>query len=104
LENTENTFVTPVFNGSASLRDAAGNLIETVNKAVKNNKVIDDSYLEGMFSETKSQYHLDQITATDGKVTLGELPVASWVLIRLLAVCWILMLIYVGINKINKKN
>ena len=35
IENTENTFVTPVFNGSASLRNAAGQLIENVNKAVR---------------------------------------------------------------------
>ena len=30
LENVDHTFVTPVFNGSASLRDAAGQLVETV--------------------------------------------------------------------------
>lgn len=30
----ENTFVTPVFNGSASLRDASGQLIENVVKSV----------------------------------------------------------------------
>ena len=29
LENVDNTFTTPVYNGSASLRDAAGQLIET---------------------------------------------------------------------------
>ena len=32
LENIDNTFVTPVFNGSASLRDAAGQMIEDVKK------------------------------------------------------------------------
>ena len=32
LDNLENTFITPVFNGSASLRDAAGQLIEDVDQ------------------------------------------------------------------------
>ena len=35
IENTENTFVTPVFNGSASLRNAAGQLIENVTKSMR---------------------------------------------------------------------
>ena len=35
IENTENTFTTPVFNGSTSVRDAAGQLIEDVTKSVR---------------------------------------------------------------------
>ncbi len=35
LANSDNTFVTPVYNGSASLRDAAGQLIENVTKSVR---------------------------------------------------------------------
>ena len=34
LEHTDDTFVTPVFNGSASLRDAAGQMIENVTVSV----------------------------------------------------------------------
>ena len=104
LENTDNTFVTPVFNGSASLRDAAGSLIENVNKSVKNNKTINDEYIESVFEETKSLYRLDQITSGSDKVTLGELPNASVILLVCLAVCWVIMGIYVGINKFKKKN
>ena len=104
LENTDNTFVTPVFNGSASLRDAAGSLIENVNKSVKNNKTINDEYIESIFEETKSLYRLDQITSGSDKVTLGELPDASVILLVCLAVCWVIMGIYVGINKFKKKN
>lgn len=33
LDHTDDTFVTPVFNGSASLRDAAGQLIENTAKS-----------------------------------------------------------------------
>ena len=35
IDNIYNTFITPVFNGSASLRDAAGTLIENVTKSVR---------------------------------------------------------------------
>ncbi|MBQ1206250.1 MAG: extracellular solute-binding protein [Clostridia bacterium] len=104
LDNVDKTFVTPVFNGSVSLRDASGHMIETVNKAVKNDITVNDEYIDKVFADTRSLYRLDQINKSSEKVTLGELPVGSWVLIGLLAFCWISMLIYVGINKIKKKN
>lgn len=103
LDNTEDTFVTPVFNGSASLRNAAGHLIETVNKAVKNNKKIDDAYLDTVFEETAALYRLDQIGASGDKMTLGDLPEASVILLVCLGVCWLLIVIYVGFNKIKRK-
>ncbi|MBO5914743.1 MAG: ABC transporter substrate-binding protein, partial [Clostridia bacterium] len=104
LENTENTFVTPVFNGSASLRDAAGHLIETVNKAVKNNTEINDEYLEKTFDEAIALYRLDQISASSDKITFGEMPVGSVVLLVAILVCWIGMAVYVGIDKMKTKN
>ena len=103
LDNVDKTFVTPVFNGSVSLRDASGHLIETVNKAVKNNATVNDEYIDSLFEDTKSLYRLDQINASSEKLTLGELPQGSWILIGLLALCWLLMLFYVGINKIKSK-
>lgn len=103
LNNTDNTFVTPVFNGSASLRNAAGQLIETVNKAVKNNIKVDDDYIDQVYEDTKALYRLDQIGASSDKITLGELPKASVVLLTCLGVCWLLMGIYVGFNKIKRK-
>ena len=38
IDNIDNTFVTPVFNGSASLRDASGQMIEDVVKSVNRKK------------------------------------------------------------------
>ncbi len=38
MDNINNTFVTPVFNGSTSLRDAAGQLIEEVTKDMRRTK------------------------------------------------------------------
>ncbi len=103
LDNTQNTFVTPVFNGSASLRNAAGHLIETVNKAVKNKTEVNDEYLNEVFEETSSLYRLDQISTSSGKVSLGPLPSGAVVLICIVAFCWVGMGIYVVIDKTKKK-
>lgn len=88
LENTDKTFVTPVFNGSASLRSAAGQLIESVNKAVRRKQTVDDEAIEDLFAEVSALHHLDQITAAKGKTTFGPLPAGSKWLLAGLAICW----------------
>ena len=95
MANTDNTFVTPVFNGSTSLRNAAGQMIETVAKSTRRKETVDDSYIENLYSEMTALYRLDQITASgEGKAELGELPGASKALLGTLASCWVLMGIY----------
>ena len=101
--NIEDTFVTPVFNGSASLRNAAGQMIEEVNKSVRRKQNVDETYMEELFSEMTSLYRLDQISAGEGKITLGQLPVASKALLVSLAGVWICMGIYVIREGIRKK-
>lgn len=100
LEHIDDTFVTNVFNGSASLRDASGALIENISKHVRRNGVVDEEYLETLYSDVTSLYHLDQIKSDsfDGKAALGKLPIESVVLLTSLAVVWILMIIYVGVK------
>ena len=95
MENTENTFVTPVFNGSASLRNAAGQLIESVNKSVRRKQTVDDEYLKDLYAETNALYRLDQL-ATDGsgKLTLGKLPTASVILLCGLGGIWVILGVY----------
>lgn len=61
MDNIDNTFVTPVFSGSASLRDAAGQLIEEVVKARRRKKTVDDAFLSTLFNEMNSLYRLDQV-------------------------------------------
>lgn len=94
MENTENTFVTPVFNGSASLRDAAGQLIESVTKSVRRKQTVDDEYITKLFDDTASLYHLNQGTsgtaATSGS-DLGPLPSTAVMLLSCLAIAWILI-------------
>ena len=103
LENTENTFVTPVFNGSASLRDAAGHLAESVTKSTRRHKTVDDGFLDTLFDETVSLYRLDQVrAASGGKADLGPLPVTSVILLSALAVTWILIALWAIFSKAKK--
>ena len=75
LDNVDNTFVTPVFNGSASLRDAAGQLIENTVKSVRRKQTVDDAYFEKLYDDTISLYRLDQgdmgETVSGGRQKLG---------------------------------
>ena len=99
MTNTANTFVTPVFNGSASLRDAAGQLIEEVAKSVRRKKTVDDAFIESLYSQINSLYRLDQIAnaaneAGSGKAQLGELPGTAVALLSALAAAWVLIAAY----------
>ncbi len=83
LDNVENTFVTPVFNGSASLRDAAGQLIENTVKSVIRKQTVDDAYFEKLYGDVTSLYRLDQSgeSVARGKAELGKLPQTAAVLL-----------------------
>ncbi len=96
LEQVDSTFVTPVFNGSASLRDAAGQLIENVVKSVRRQETVDDAYMEELFSDVTSLYRLSlESESAYGKEELGPLPPMAVGLLAGLAAVWILILIYV---------
>ena len=98
IDNIANTFTTPVFNGSASLRDAAGQLIENVTKSERRKEKVDDKYMKELFSSVTSLYRLDQIVTSEGsggKKDLGPLPAGSKALIGTLVLAWILIGLYV---------
>ena len=104
LENTDNTFVTPVFNGSTSLRNAAGQLVEEVTKAARRNETIDDAYLGDLFDNVRSMYRLDQTgLVSGGKDELGPMPKTAVFLLSTLAVVWVLIGIYAAWTWIKKK-
>lgn len=103
LDNTDNTFVTPVFNGSASLRNAAGQLIENVTKSTRRKQTIDDAYMEKLFADVTSLYRLDQISAFTGKTDLGPLPATAVILLVSLAVTWCGILLYVISQHLKKR-
>ncbi len=103
LNNTSNTFVTPVFNGSASLRQAAGQLIENAVKSARRKETVDDAYCEDQFTKVTSLYHLDQISAeTAGSDDLGPLPTASKTLLIVLVITWILLGIAYAVPMLKK--
>ncbi len=100
LENVEHTFTTPVFNGSASLRDASGSMIEDVVKAIRRSKTVDDTFIEEEFENVKSLYRLDQLTSTS---TDTPLPTTAKVLLSSLALAWILIGIIFAKRTINSR-
>ena len=104
LDNTDRTFVTPVFNGSASLRSAAGQMIENVAKSTRRKQTVDEQYMEDMFKEVTSLYRLDQLeTGSGGKADLGPLPRPAVILLSTLAVTWVLIGAYVVGNAMIRK-
>ena len=91
LNNLDHTFITPVFNGSTSLRMASGEMIEQVVDAViaKPKKTVDDAFIDKLYENVVSLYHLDGLykrSDIDG----GEpLPAISVLLISALLVVWL---------------
>ncbi len=103
LGNLDRTFVTPVFNGSASLRSAAGELIETVVKSIRRKQSVDDAFLQKLYFDTASLYRLDQITGQQSAGDLGPLPGAAVALLAALALCWVGIIGYLIGEKLKKK-
>lgn len=109
LDNVDHTFVTPVFNGSTSLRDASGQLIENTVKSVRRGETVDDAYFEKLYGDITSLYRLDQINTQSSalaaeKAELGELPMTAVILLCTLGGAWIFILLYVFWQRIGKKN
>ena len=112
--HTGDTFVTPVFNGSASLRSAAGQLIENVCKSARRKQEVSEDTLDQMFSEVSSLYRLDQIevqetedgtedgaaegengeTAQKDAVQQAGLPTESRVLLIIIPCIWVLIVVF----------
>lgn len=107
LEHVDHTFVTPVFAGSASLRDAAGHLIESTVKAVRRGQDIGGEYTKKLYADTSSLYRLDQLAqqnqALSGKADLGKLPGTALTLLWSLAGAWSLLLCYAVWRAVKKR-
>ena len=96
LNNISNTFTTPVFNGSASLRQAAGELIEKLILARRRKQEVN---YDKIFTDVSNLYKLDQIEVIDAssnsvqrsKKNLGPLPLFSIVMLSTIGVSWIVL-------------
>ena len=96
--------MTPVFNGSAALRNAAGQLIENVANSVRRHETVDAAYMERLYADVTALYRLDQKDiASGGKQELGSLPGAAVLLLAALAVSWLLILLYVLRDFVKKR-
>ena len=104
LDYTENTFVTPVYNGSASLRDAAGQLIENTAKAVRRNQTVDDAFMEKLEGDITALYRLNEARGSAAEAKdLGPLPTGARVLLGAIAAVWVGIIAYVGYGYTKEK-
>ena len=103
LEHVDHSFVTPVFSGSASLRDAAGQMIENVTKAVNRKQTVDDAFIDKLYSDMTSLHHLDQAgTPNAAQTDLGKLPTEAVALLATLAVTWLFIGLYM-LHQLRKR-
>ena len=120
LDHIEDTFVTAVFNGSASLRDAASYLVEDTCKSARRKQSVDDKYFDQLFKDVRNLYHLDQIKVSDnisdddgenagGAAAssgsyrdLGPLPLTAVVLLAALAIAWGIIILSVIWGKVRR--
>ncbi len=104
LDHTADTFVTPVFNGSASLRSAAGQLVENVTKSIRRNETVDDAYMTKLQEDITSLYRLDSLgsSVASGKADLGPLPTTAVILLSALGGAWVCIGAYVVWDRIKK--
>ena len=105
LDNVDNTFVTPVFNGSASLRDAAGGMIESVTKAVRRKKEVNEKFIAELFDEMTALHHLNEAGAEKlSGGDLGPLPPTAIALLSALGGSWVILGSFFLYGKLKKKN
>ena len=128
LDYVEYSFTTPVFNGSTSVRTAAGQLIELTVKAVRRGELTDmedSAFYEETYADVTSLYRLDQLgsssssedgedeggteTGEDGTTSgstsedLGPLPAGSKALLGTLAAAWVVIIAVTVLRKRREK-
>ncbi|SDZ76024.1 multiple sugar transport system substrate-binding protein [Lachnospiraceae bacterium NK3A20] len=113
LANTQHTFTTPVFNGSTSLRNAAGQLIEDVVKSTRRKQAVDEAFLTKEYSQVTSLYRLNQISSAAAKNAaesakneardLGPLPGTAKAILILLGLSWVFIAAVYGARRLRGK-
>ena len=98
LRHIKDTFVTPVFIGSAGLRSAAGQLIENTVKGARRKQEMNDAFIEKQYSEVRSLYRLErQEESSQG------IPAESRALLAAVAGIWVLIGLYRGWAHLRQK-
>lgn len=106
MENQQSTFVTSVFAGSTSLRDAAGQMIENTVKSVRRKEKVDDAYFDSLFEKMTALYRLDSLAPNSGNESEApddmSLPRESVILLSTLCGVWVLIILYGLISSLKK--
>jgi multiple sugar transport system substrate-binding protein len=104
LDNIDNTFITPVYNGSASLRDAAGQLIEETARQIRRGYEVDDAFIDKLYTDVAARYRLNERgVSAEGRANLGPLPATSVALLCGLASVWAGIGAYFGISFLSAR-
>ena len=104
LDHLDDTFITPVFNGSTSLRDAAGQLIEDVTKAERRKQEVTEASIDQLYQDTQALYHLDSRSpSAAGRQSWAHCLPRQWRLLAALAGVWALILLYVAVQWFRKR-
>ncbi len=98
LDHIDDTFITPVFNGSADLRNAAGQMIEEVVKGINRKKTVDEKFLQDLYDEMTSLYSLHGF-----KKEFDSLPSESVVLLSVIGVAWCGIAAYVVFGTVKNR-
>ena len=103
IDNPDHSFVTPVFNGSATLRDTAGQLIEEATKGVLRKKTVDDAFLDDLFE--KQAQLLRKLDKADDREVSEEEPLSGTAIALLigLGAAWVVIIIAAAGRKIIQK-
>ena len=104
LENVDKTFVTSVFNGSASLRDAAGQLIEDTVRTIRRKEDFNEETVQKLYDNISTMYHLDEISVEgQWKKDFGPLPQTSLVLLAALGATWIVLAAFAVTGMVRRR-
>lgn len=104
LNSVDHSFITPAFNGSASLRKAAGLLIEEAGKAADRGIQLDDAQIANLYKKVSFLYKLDEISDEGNvKAELGSLPKESVIFISALIVTWVCICSCFAVRYIKKR-
>ena len=104
LDNIDNTFITPVYNGSASLRDAAGQLIEETARQIRRGYEVDDAFIDKLYTDVAALYRLNERgVSAEGRADLGPLPATSVALLCGLTAVWAGIGAYFGISFLSAR-
>ena len=93
LDNMDNTFITPVFNGSASLRSAAGYLVDSSAKAARRGETQDDEFFGKLYRDAAAMYHISEYPSS---------IVPAVILIATLCTAWAAIIAVFIVQKVKK--